>query len=114
MEVYLCDRYGNKLVLCSPGHDENGANAHRLPPGHYRLTTRLQLPRLFRGHYLLDITLVQPYVCKYANFPCAIELAVESSGLNWGRMYEDAGVPVGFMVAPGSVTVERIASLDDS
>jgi lipopolysaccharide transport system ATP-binding protein len=111
MEVYLCDHYGNKLVLCSPGHDEDGANVHRLSPGHYRLTTRMPLPRLFRGHYLLDITLVQPYVAKYASFPCAIELTVDSSGLNWGRMYEDAGVPIGFIVVPGRITAERIAGL---
>ncbi|HTQ29708.1 MAG TPA: ABC transporter ATP-binding protein [Opitutaceae bacterium] len=112
IETYLCDRYGNKLALCSPGHDESGGDVHRLSPGHYRLTARIQLPRLFRGHYLLDITLVQPYVCKYVSFPCAIELTVDSSGLNWGRMFEDSGVAVGFMVLPGRVTAERLAALD--
>jgi lipopolysaccharide transport system ATP-binding protein len=111
MEASLCDRYGNKLVLCSPGHDQDGEDTHRLTPGHYRLRFRVQLPQLFRGHYLLDLTLAQPYVCKYASFPLAIELAVDSSGLSWGRMYEDAGVPVGFMVVPGRVTAERIGNL---
>jgi lipopolysaccharide transport system ATP-binding protein len=111
LETYLCDRYGNKLALCSPGHDESGQDTHRLTPGRHRLTARVNLPRLLRGHYLLDITVVQPYVCKYASFPCAIELSVDSSGLNWGRLFEDAGVSVGFMVLPGRITAERIAEL---
>jgi lipopolysaccharide transport system ATP-binding protein len=112
LEVYLCDRFGNKLALCSPGHDEGNDSVHRLLPGHYRLTAQVQLPRLWRGHYQLDLTLVQPYVCKYANFPCAIELAVDSSGLNWGRLFENAGVDVGFMILSGRVAAERIAALD--
>lgn len=109
LEIFLCDRYGNKIALCSPGHGESGADVHRVTPGRYRLTAMVELPRLFRGHYLLDLTLVQPFVCKFVSFPCAIELVVDSSGLSWGRMYEDAGVPVGFMVLPGRVTAERLA-----
>jgi lipopolysaccharide transport system ATP-binding protein len=111
LETYLCDLYGTKLALCSPGHDASGADTHRLAPGRHRLTTRIELPRLFRGHYMLDITLVQPFVCRYVNFPCAVELAVDSSGLNWSRLFEEAGTPLGFMVLPGRVTSERLPDL---
>lgn len=108
LEIYLCDRYGGKLALCSPGHDASGADVHRLAPGCHRLTARIELPRLFRGSYFLDVSLVQPFVCRYINFPSAIEVIVDSTGLNWGRLFEDAGAPLGFMVLPGRVTAERV------
>ena len=111
LNIFLCDRYGNKLALCSPGHDDDGASVHPVTPGRHRLAARVSLPQLLRGQYLLDLALVQPYVAQYATFPTAIELTVDSSGLSWGRMFENAGVPVGFMVVPGRITAERLADL---
>jgi lipopolysaccharide transport system ATP-binding protein len=109
LETFLCDRYGQKLALCSPGHDESSAHVHSLAAGQRaRLVARVVLPRLLRGHYQLEFALVQPFVCRYLHFPAAVELAIEGSGVSWSRLYEQAPVPVGHAIMDGEVRLERL------
>ncbi len=109
-EIFLCDHYGQKLALCSPGHDESGAHLHDLAAGQRaRLVATISLPRLLRGHYRLDLSLVQPFVCRYLDFPGAVSLALEGSGLAWTRLFEQARAPVGFAVMDGAVRIEPLA-----
>ena len=110
LETYLCDRYGQKLALCSPGHDESGAHVHNLAAGQRaRLVARVVLPRLLRGHYQLELALVQPFVCRYLHFPAAVELAIEGSGVSWSRLFEQAPVSVGHAIMDGEVRMELLS-----
>jgi lipopolysaccharide transport system ATP-binding protein len=109
LETFLCDRYGQKLALCSPGHDESGAHVHNLAAGQRaRLVARVILPRLLRGHYQLELALVQPFVCRYLYFPAAVELAIEGSGVSWSRLFEQAPVSVGHTIMDGEVRLELL------
>jgi lipopolysaccharide transport system ATP-binding protein len=107
LETFLADRYGNKLGFASPGHDESNAHVHDLTPGRYRLRGQVTLPQLIRGHYQLELAIVQPFVTRFIHFPAAVELAVDGSGTTWGRLFEQSASPPGFQVLGGRVTVER-------
>jgi lipopolysaccharide transport system ATP-binding protein len=109
VESFLCDLYGNRLALCSPGHDESGANVHSLAAGERgRLVARIQLPRLLRGHFSIDLAVVQPFVCRYLHIPRAVEVMIEGSGVSWARLFEQAPVPVGYELMDGDVRLERL------
>jgi lipopolysaccharide transport system ATP-binding protein len=108
LESFLADRYGNKIAFASPGHDESNAHVHALAAGRHRLRAQVALPQLIRGHYQLEFVLVEPFVRRFINFPSAVELAVDGSGTTWGRLFEEAPVPLGFQILSGTVAVEPV------
>jgi lipopolysaccharide transport system ATP-binding protein len=106
LEVFLSDRFGNRIAFAAPGNDESLAYVHDINAGRHRLRARIFLPQLLRGIYELEFILVNPFVCKYLRFPSAVKLSVDSTGTTWGRIYEDGPVAAGHHLLAGTVSIE--------
>jgi lipopolysaccharide transport system ATP-binding protein len=109
LEVRLCDREGNTLGLCSPGHDIGGVPLRE--PGPFALSRRIHLPRLLRGRYLLGLYITDPHYTGWVDIPDAVQVDVEGATTRLGII--SSGSHCGWILL-NSEEIPRSLSIKDA
>jgi hypothetical protein len=69
--------------------------------GHYNISGKIYLPKLNKGQYFLDLSIVYPGVKHFVYFPFAAELQVGGYPSKVGLVFKQ-GVDAGYQVLTGN------------
>jgi lipopolysaccharide transport system ATP-binding protein len=103
IEAYLYDASKNVIAMYSPGHFEG--NVKKFPVGAARIKGIIELPRLNKGEYFLDILLTDPGVMGLWSFPYALCVIAEGRMTVTGFVFENRRGK-GAIVLPGKETYQ--------
>jgi lipopolysaccharide transport system ATP-binding protein len=105
----LKDSQGQSIAIYSPGCVSN--EVYNAAPGSYRLYGIINLPKLNKGTYFLELGIAEPGVQFYAYFPSGIELHIAGSPTKSGIVYEQGINDAGYQILDGYSLLDRDLSL---
>ncbi|BAY33462.1 ABC transporter-like protein [Nostoc carneum NIES-2107] len=105
----LKDSQGHSIAIYSPGQVSN--EVYGVVPGIYKLYGVINLPRLTKGIYFLELGIAEPGVQFYIYFPFGIELDIAGSPTKSGIVYEQAINDAGYQILDGYSSLEKDLSL---
>ncbi|HEX3036793.1 MAG TPA: ABC transporter ATP-binding protein [Thermodesulfobacteriota bacterium] len=86
VEARIYDLYEIPLAFFSPGHEKGYADLY--PAGPFSLVRYVELPRMMRGEYYLDLLITNPDVIEWVYIPRAVQLFAEGTPLSTGRVFD--------------------------
>jgi lipopolysaccharide transport system ATP-binding protein len=104
---FLKGGYGQAIGIYSPGHMDDAV--YWVKPGTHKLTATINLPKLTKGNYALELGLADPGIVIFVHFPPGLKLIVDGQPSKTGLVFEE-NHRNGFLVLNGSVTVESLYS----
>jgi lipopolysaccharide transport system ATP-binding protein len=100
---FLKSSHGQALGIYSPGHMIEAV--YSVKPGKHGLTAKINLPRLTKGNYILELGLADPGIVLFVHFPFGLTLIVDGQPSKAGLVFEE-NPRNGFLVLEGSAVVD--------
>jgi len=86
LEARIHDIQGIPLGLFSPAHERGGAKT--ICSGQFQLSYTVKLPRMTKGHYVINLFITDPGVAGWVIIPSAVTLYVEATATPSGIVFE--------------------------
>jgi lipopolysaccharide transport system ATP-binding protein len=91
IEARITDLFGKPLGFYSPGHHYGRVNVY--DEGKFNIERTIQLPRITKGEYILNLYLTDPGIKYFAKIENTIRIIAEGSSTETGWVFEyDKGV----------------------
>ncbi|MFM6220881.1 MAG: ABC transporter ATP-binding protein, partial [Dolichospermum sp.] len=101
----LKDSQGQSIAIYSPGQVSD--EVYTVVPGCYKLSGIINLPKLTKGRYFLELGIAEPGVQFYIYFPFGIELDIAGSPTKCGIVYEQGINDAGYQILDGYSSLEK-------
>ena len=86
IEVRMHDRYDNPVGFFSPAYERG--MAEKLAPGPFNIIRALQLPRMNKGTFYLNIFLADPNVGQWVCIPNGLQVRCEGTATATGQVFD--------------------------
>lgn len=105
LESFLKDSQGNHVGVCVPGHMDSERNIQLISCGSNKLLAKINLPKLNKGNYYLDLNFTEPGVQRYVNLMDSVSLDVLGYHSEGGHVFEASLSGAGYQILDGSFKV---------